>query len=156
MMFLHDAWRYVKLLRDDSTEHLQNLLTILFAKDLPEVLQGDPLAQSRLRRKKTPFWLSCMRLLLERYYVWLRTNLRASRARRRIVPESLAKGQCSQVCGSSVCAFWGEQKHLDAFLQAYAVEKARAEARRRGHQVTEAKLSDGSIKLTIQVNGGTA
>ena len=51
---------------------------------------------------------------------------------------------------------WGDQQHLDAFLQAYAVERAKAEARRKGHQVTEAKLSDGSIKLTIQVNGGAA
>lgn len=50
---------------------------------------------------------------------------------------------------------WGDQRQLDAFLQAYAVERAKAEARRRGHQVTEAKLADGSIKLTVQVNGGT-
>ena len=48
---------------------------------------------------------------------------------------------------------WGEQKHLDAFLQGYAVEKARIEARRRGHTVTEQVLADGSIKLTIQVGG---
>ena len=51
---------------------------------------------------------------------------------------------------------WGEQKHLDRLLQMYAVEKARSEARRRGHLVTETSLSDGSIKLTIQVNGGAA
>ncbi|MCY2987610.1 MAG: DUF1257 domain-containing protein [Planctomycetota bacterium] len=51
---------------------------------------------------------------------------------------------------------WGNSAKLDQFLQAYAVERAKAEARRRGHQVTEAKLSDGSIKLTVQVNGGTA
>lgn len=51
---------------------------------------------------------------------------------------------------------WGEQKHLDAFLQAYAVEKARIEARKRGHSVTEATLADGSIKLTILVDGGAA
>ena len=48
---------------------------------------------------------------------------------------------------------WGEQKHLDAFLQAYAVEKAKAEARRKGHTCTEQPLSDGSIKLTINVGG---
>jgi hypothetical protein len=48
---------------------------------------------------------------------------------------------------------WGEQKHLDRFLQAYAVEKAKLEARRKGHVVTECPLSDGSIKLTIQVGG---
>ena len=51
---------------------------------------------------------------------------------------------------------WGEQKELDRFLQAYAVEKARIEARRKGHTVTEQPLADGSIKLTIQVNGGAA
>ena len=49
---------------------------------------------------------------------------------------------------------WGDQKHLDQFLQAYAVELARAEARRRGHSVTEQTLADGAIKLTIQVAGG--
>lgn len=51
---------------------------------------------------------------------------------------------------------WGDQKELDRFLQAYAVEKARIEARKRGHTVTEQPLADGSIKLTIQVAGGPA
>ena len=51
---------------------------------------------------------------------------------------------------------WGEQKHLDAFLQAYAVEKAKIEARRKGHSVTEQQLTGGSIKLTVQVVGGAA
>ena len=49
---------------------------------------------------------------------------------------------------------WGEQRHLDAFLQAYAVEKAKIEARKRGHSVYEQPLADGSIKLVIQVGGG--
>jgi hypothetical protein len=48
---------------------------------------------------------------------------------------------------------WGEQRHLDAFLQMYAVEKAKIEARRNGHTVTEQPLADGSIKLTILVGG---
>ena len=51
---------------------------------------------------------------------------------------------------------WGERCHLDQFLQAYAVERARAEARRRGHSVAEQTLPDGAIKLTIQVQGGDA
>ncbi len=51
---------------------------------------------------------------------------------------------------------WGEQAQLDRFLQAYAVERAKIEARRKGHSVTEQPLADGSIKLTIQVNGGAA
>ena len=51
---------------------------------------------------------------------------------------------------------WGNQQHLNAFLQAHAVEKAKIESRRRGHSVTEQTLKDGSIKLTIQVNGGAA
>jgi hypothetical protein len=48
---------------------------------------------------------------------------------------------------------WGDPKHLDAFLQAYAIEKARLEARKRGHSVFEQPLADGSIKLVIQVGG---
>jgi len=51
---------------------------------------------------------------------------------------------------------WGDRKHLERFLQAYAVEKAKIEARKKGHTVTEQSLADGSIKLTIQVNGGAA
>jgi len=48
---------------------------------------------------------------------------------------------------------WGERRHLDAFLQSCAVEKAKIEARRQGHGVTEAQLADGSVKLTINVGG---
>ena len=49
---------------------------------------------------------------------------------------------------------WGEPKELDRFLQGYAVEKARIEARRRGHSVVEEALADGSIRLVIGVGGG--
>ena len=48
---------------------------------------------------------------------------------------------------------WGDQAQLDRFLQIYAVEKARIEARKKRHQITEQTLADGSIKLTIQVGG---
>jgi hypothetical protein len=48
---------------------------------------------------------------------------------------------------------WGDRAELDRFLQAYAVEKARLEARRQGHTVTEQPLADGSIKVTIHVGG---
>lgn len=51
---------------------------------------------------------------------------------------------------------WGSQCELDKLLQAYAVEKTRIEARRAGHTLTEQTLSDGSIKLTLQVAGGAA
>ena len=47
---------------------------------------------------------------------------------------------------------WGKQQELDKFLQMYAVEKAKIEARRRGHGVTESQLTDGSVKLTINVS----
>ena len=50
---------------------------------------------------------------------------------------------------------WGDQAQLDRFLQIYAVEKARIEARKKGHQITEQALADGSIKLTITVGGGS-
>jgi hypothetical protein len=48
---------------------------------------------------------------------------------------------------------WGKQEELDRLLQAYAVEKARIEAIKRGHSVVEQALADGSIKLTISVGG---
>ena len=48
---------------------------------------------------------------------------------------------------------WGDQKELDRFMQSYAVEKARIEARKQGHTVTEQQLADGSVKLTINVGG---
>jgi hypothetical protein len=51
---------------------------------------------------------------------------------------------------------WGEQKQLDRFLQIYAVEKCRIEARRKSHTMTEQQLPDGSIKLTVRVTGGAA
>jgi hypothetical protein len=50
---------------------------------------------------------------------------------------------------------WGDQAHLDRFLQIYAIERARIEARKKGHQITEQTLADGSIKLTIRVGGGS-
>jgi hypothetical protein len=51
---------------------------------------------------------------------------------------------------------WGKQEELHRFLQAYAVEKAKIEARRRGHQVVEQTLPSGDVKLTIQVQEGGA
>ena len=48
---------------------------------------------------------------------------------------------------------WGEQRQLDRLLQAYACEKAKLEARRAGHGVTEQALPDGSIRLTVQIGG---
>lgn len=44
---------------------------------------------------------------------------------------------------------WGEQSHLDRFMQAYAAEKAKIEARKKGYRVTETKQADGSIRMTI-------
>jgi hypothetical protein len=50
---------------------------------------------------------------------------------------------------------WGDRAQLDRFLQIYAVEKARIEASKKGHQVTEQSLADGSIRLSIRVGGGS-
>ena len=57
---------------------------------------------------------------------------------------------------------WGEQRHLDRFLQIYAVETAKLEARKAGHTASEKLQSDGSIKVTVTLatgygaNGGAA
>jgi hypothetical protein len=50
---------------------------------------------------------------------------------------------------------WGDQQHLDRFLQAYAIEKAKRECRRAGHTCTEQQLADGSVKLSVTVGGGS-
>ena len=44
---------------------------------------------------------------------------------------------------------WGDAQHLDRFLQAYAVERVRLEARSKNLPVTEQALPDGSIQLQI-------
>ena len=49
---------------------------------------------------------------------------------------------------------WGAPEKMAEFLQAYACERAKIEARKKGHTVSEQTLADGSIKLTIQVAGG--
>jgi hypothetical protein len=46
---------------------------------------------------------------------------------------------------------WGEPARLDQFLQMYAVEKCKREARAKGHTVSETPLPDGSIKLQLVV-----
>ena len=48
---------------------------------------------------------------------------------------------------------WGSQEFLDQFLQMYAVEKAKLEARKKGHAVTAQWLGNGSVKLTVAVGG---
>ena len=46
---------------------------------------------------------------------------------------------------------WGDAGRLDEFLQRYAVEKTKIEARRQGYSSTEQQLENGSIKVTINV-----
>jgi hypothetical protein len=50
---------------------------------------------------------------------------------------------------------WGEPAQLDRFLQAYALEKAKIEARAKGYTTTEQALADGSVRLTIRIGGGS-
>ncbi len=61
--------------------------------------------------------------------------------------------QTGQVQYDNYGGHWGEQSRLNQFLQAYAVEKAKIEARRKGHTVSEARLEDGSIRVTVKVGG---
>jgi hypothetical protein len=66
------------------------------------------------------------------------------------VVANLATGQLAY---DNFNGYWGDRKELDRLLQAYAVEKCRIEARKKGHLITESQLADGSIKLTVQVGG---
>jgi len=47
--------------------------------------------------------------------------------------------------------FWGLPEKLDQFQQAYAVEKAKLEARKQGYTCQESVLADGSIRLNVLV-----
>ncbi|WP_428308151.1 DUF1257 domain-containing protein [Lacipirellula sp.] len=46
---------------------------------------------------------------------------------------------------------WGDEGALDQFLQAYAIEKTRLEARRNGYVFTEQPLAAGAVKLTLHL-----
>jgi hypothetical protein len=48
---------------------------------------------------------------------------------------------------------WGDERDLHRFLQIYAVEMAKSEARRRGYAVSEQAMQDGAIKLQIIEQG---
>jgi hypothetical protein len=61
--------------------------------------------------------------------------------------------QTGDVCYDNFEGRWGHQKELDRLLQAYAVEVCRQEARKKGYQITETQLQDGSVRLQI-VEGG--
>ncbi len=49
---------------------------------------------------------------------------------------------------------WGSQDQLDRFLQAYAVEVVKLEARKKGYTVSEQPLQDGSIRVNV-IEGGS-
>lgn len=49
---------------------------------------------------------------------------------------------------------WGSQEKLDQFLQAYAVELVKLEARKKGYTVSEQPLQDGSIRVNV-IEGGS-
>jgi len=46
---------------------------------------------------------------------------------------------------------WGSTEMLDKFQQAYAVEKAKLEARKQVYQCSESVMADGSIRLNVLV-----
>ena len=48
---------------------------------------------------------------------------------------------------------WGNEQHLHRFVQAYVVERARSEARKKSYATTEQFLADGSILVEIEVGG---
>ncbi len=48
---------------------------------------------------------------------------------------------------------WGDRSELGKFLQAYAVERTKLEARRKGFSVTECPVADGGIKVVVEMGG---
>ncbi|MFO1045867.1 MAG: DUF1257 domain-containing protein [Planctomycetaceae bacterium] len=58
----------------------------------------------------------------------------------------------AQIAFDNFSGRWGNETQLHKFVQAYAVERAKREARRQGHSVQEQLLTDGSIRLQIAVS----
>jgi hypothetical protein len=48
---------------------------------------------------------------------------------------------------------WGDPHRLNEFRQMYAAEKAKIEARKRGHTSIEQPLADGYLKVTVYLGG---
>ena len=48
---------------------------------------------------------------------------------------------------------WGNPRELDRFKQSYAIQKTKLEARKQGRFVSEQLLADGTVQLTVQVEG---
>ncbi len=44
---------------------------------------------------------------------------------------------------------WGRQEEMDKLMQAYTVEKASAEARRKGYMVEEQSIEDDGVRLVM-------
>ena len=65
----------------------------------------------------------------------------------------VANLQTGQLQYDNYGGHWGRQEELNKFLQGYAVEKAKIEARKKGHMVSETSLQDGSIRVTVKVGG---
>jgi hypothetical protein len=61
--------------------------------------------------------------------------------------------QSGEIKADNFAGEWGEQTRLDRFLQSYAVEKCRIEARHQGRVITEHQMQDGSIRLQISDGG---
>lgn len=61
---------------------------------------------------------------------------------------------CGTIQFDNFGGHWGEQAQLDRFLQAYAVEVVKQEARKKGFTVSEQPLQDGSIRVNV-IEGGS-
>ena len=51
---------------------------------------------------------------------------------------------------------WGDEALQDKLQQGYAIEAGRADAEKKGALFAEEPLSDGSVKCTITLGGGTS
>jgi hypothetical protein len=57
------------------------------------------------------------------------------------------------ICYDNYNGAWGDEQHFHRFIQAYAVERARGEARKKNYATSEQSLADGSIVLEFLVGG---
>ena len=85
---------------------------------------------------------ACERLKLPAPVAWApqalqRNGPRPGRAASRLEYPAVCNLTTGKIEFDNYGGRWGDQEELDRFLQAYAVEKAKIEARRKGYSVTE-------------------
>jgi hypothetical protein len=110
MRHLRFAWGWLKLLRNEATEHLQSRLPVRLREHLPETPEHQRRTRSRPWWKRVRAGLRDMVPLLEQCYDGCRTNPPAAEEQKDILWGRQARVDAGQLRRSYVCSFCNRYK----------------------------------------------